>query len=144
MGSSSDDPAGYSTRMFYPVEGDSPIAEVFFGDCQWANIWLVGLDLTAEGDARVADARAVVSFFSPAPGRETPTLDLEEAKETLEWATAKLLENERDRMPVDDRSALNPAAEAMSKAGINDRLWQLALKLQEEEQSDRHRWWRRH
>jgi hypothetical protein len=99
---------GFYTQMLYPVEGDSAIAELYYDDEQWANVWLEGINLDAVGDARVQEARVVVELFSPLPGPAEARwgsswrLDLDEVCRRLDDARQILIENERGRVPVAD------------------------------------------
>jgi hypothetical protein len=53
-------PEGLHFVRYYPVEGDSAIAELMCGDDVWADLRLEGIDLTAVGAARAANARIVM------------------------------------------------------------------------------------
>jgi hypothetical protein len=112
---------GFYTQMLYPVEGESAIAELYYDGDQWANVWLEGVRLDAVGDARVEQARVMVSFFSPRT-RTSWKLDLDEVRRRLDDAREKLLENERGRVPVDDHGLSN-AGRAFSKISQTDPRW---------------------
>jgi hypothetical protein len=121
---------GLYTQMFYPVEGESAIVELYYDDDQWANVWLEGVRLDALGDARLEQARVMVSFFSPtthgtaakAGGGPSWKLDLDEVRRRLDDARERLLENERGRVPADDHGLTN-AGRAFSKISQTDPRW---------------------
>jgi len=112
---------GFYSQMFYPVEGASAIVELYHDGEQWADVCLEGIRLDAVGDARVGQARVLVSFFPPA-ARTLWNLDLDEVRRRLDDAREQLLANERGRVPVDDEG-LTQAGRAFSKIAETDPDW---------------------
>lgn len=84
--------------QFYPVEGDTAIAELMLGGRIWGDLRLEGIDLGAVGAARTAGARVALRLSSD---RETE-FDLEPVVALLREAEAWLLENERGRAPTEE------------------------------------------
>jgi hypothetical protein len=89
----------------YPVEGDSAEFELWLDGEQFAAMWLEGIDLSAHGATRTAQARVVVQFFERASGAESHghrpfTAEYDEATRLLAEGRAWLLENERGRVPL--------------------------------------------
>ena len=65
MDPSSQDPSRpLHFARFYPVEGDTAIAELMLGGLIWGDLRLEGIDLDAVDTARTADARVVLRLFS--------------------------------------------------------------------------------
>jgi hypothetical protein len=112
---------GFFLQMFYPVDGVSAIAELFYDGDQWASAWLEDIRVDVVGDARIDRARVIVSFISK-PGQEWE-LDLAEVSAQLNKARDRLLENERGRVPVSDEG-LTSAGRALSKVSPTDKSWQ--------------------
>ncbi len=54
-------------KMF-PVEGDSAIAELWFGETPWAQISLTGINVAAVADERISDVG-----FTVCKGARKPT-----------------------------------------------------------------------
>jgi hypothetical protein len=54
---------GFKMAKLYPVDWESAIAELYFGDLIWAYVSLEGVDQAATGAARVRNARVVVEFW---------------------------------------------------------------------------------
>ena len=112
---------GFKMAKLFPVESESAIAELHFGELIWAYVSLEGVDQAATGDARVKDARVVVEFWRE-PDKPTGTwdfnLDLAGAMALLRRAEAWLLENETGRAPSagEDLSAAGRAFGQMSEA----------------------------
>jgi hypothetical protein len=96
---------GFKMAKLFPVDWESAIAELYFGDLVWAYVSLQGVDETATGAARVRNARVVVEFWREP---EKPTgvwdfnLDLAGALEQLRRAESWLIENETGRAPSTD------------------------------------------
>jgi hypothetical protein len=91
-------------QKFYPVEGDSAVAEMWAGEQMWADLHLEDVHLDRLGDERIQGARQVLTLFSPTVPSEfapkgTWTLDATEVLVQLEQARSWLLENERGRTP---------------------------------------------
>ena len=116
---------GFHQVIFYPVEGDSAIVELYLGDEQWADVMLDQIDLNAEGHARIANVKVVVLFYPP-HGDEQKwwELDLNEVETQLRSAREWLLENEGGRVPLDDDEGLTAAGAAFSKISSENSLWQ--------------------
>ena len=101
----------------FPAERECAIAELYFGELVWAYVSLEGVDQTATGPARVANARAVVEFWrdpDKATGAWDFNLDLARALALLQRAEAWLLENETGRVPSTDEG-LGAAGRAFSR-----------------------------
>lgn len=97
---------GFKMAKLFPVDTESAVAELYFGELIWAYVSLEGIDEAAAGAERVADARVVVEFWRE-PDKPTGVwdfnLDLAGALEQLAQAEAWLLENETGRTAsVDD------------------------------------------
>jgi ribosomal protein L7/L12 len=105
----------------YPIEGET-FAELWFGESVWGQVTISNVHHDRVGEARVADARFVLSLYPPLSGaaREWWDFDLDDVRTQLEEARAWLLDNERDVQPV-DRDALTAAGKAFSKIGTADR-----------------------
>jgi hypothetical protein len=120
---------GFKMAKLFPVDWESAIAELYFGERVWAYVSLAGVDQEATGSRRTRNARVVVEFWRE-PGKPTGVwdfnLDLAGAQELLERAEAWLLENETGRAPSTD--------EGLSAAG-----WAFS-RMSDEEQK---RWTRR-
>jgi hypothetical protein len=91
----------FRTQMFYPVEGDSAICEIVYGDEIWADLALENIDLAAVGPTRVANARVMLATFAPAPEstRKFQTVPLDAALVAIEEAKQRLIANEVGRAP---------------------------------------------
>ena len=83
---------------FYPVEGDTAIAELMLGGLIWGDLRLEGIDLDAVDTARTADARVVLRLFSD----RATEFDLEHVVALLREAETWLIENERGRVPIEE------------------------------------------
>ena len=128
---------GLYLQMFFPVEGDSAIAELLWYGEQIAGVSLEGVDLEAEGSARTLHARAVVEFYGPLssePASNFP-IDLREVIKKLEEAEQWLLENEEGRVSV-DAEGLTAAGEAVSKMGATEQQRVLDRLAEEEAEDD--------
>ncbi len=102
----------------YPVEGDSAIAELWFGDAPWAQVELTGIRLDQVESERVSEAGFKVSFFAP-PASAMPAwweFDLLDVEEGIGSAKKWLLDNERGRLPLDSGDGLAAAAQALDKS----------------------------
>ena len=86
--------AALSWRKFYPVEGDSAVAELLVGDRVWAEVVLEGLRLDQRGADRVTEARVVLRLHG-----SLDAFDLSAALGSIEEAQKWLFENERGREP---------------------------------------------
>ena len=84
---------------FFPVEGDTAIAELMSGDDIWGDLRLDGIDLAARGPARTAHAVVQLRLFPPPDGRAYWDFGFEEAQGLLSRAKAWLLKNEHGRIP---------------------------------------------
>lgn len=84
---------------FFPVEGDTAIAELMSGDHVWGDLRLEGIDLAASGPARTASAVVQLRLFPPTDGRAYWDFAFDDAQTLLSRATAWLLENEHRRAP---------------------------------------------
>ena len=108
---------GFKMAKLFPVEWESAIAELYFGERVWAYVSLEGVDQAATGSARVRNARVVVEFWR-APDKPTGVwdfnLDLAGALELLQRAEAWLLQNETGRAPGTDEG-LSAAGGAFSR-----------------------------
>jgi hypothetical protein len=121
----------------YPVEGDSPLAELWLNDEPWAELRLEGVDVEARGEERVANARVLLRLYGPNEG-EWLELELRLAMEQLAEARDWLLEHERAREPVADRSELTHAGEAWSKMSPEvQREWSAKSRKQAADEADR-------
>lgn len=120
-------PEGHHLVKLYPVEGDSAIAELWFGSAPWAQVTLEGIHLDQLGEERTRGVRLLVSLFGPPEGAETDwwQFDLLEVQRQLALAQDWLIENERLRVPLTE-DGLTAAAEAMEKAAKPDALEQRA------------------
>jgi len=56
---------GFNTKTFVPVDGDSKIIELWFGDEEWAELELEGIDPDAIGEKRLAAAKVIVHLCLP-------------------------------------------------------------------------------
>ena len=101
----------------FPVEWESAIAELYFGDLIWAYVSLEGVDRAATGSARVKNARVVVEFWRE-PDKPTGVwdfnLDLAGALAQLQRAEAWLVENEAGRAASTDEG-LGAAGRAFTR-----------------------------
>jgi hypothetical protein len=91
---------GFKMAKLFPVDTESAVAELYFGDRMWAYVSLQGIDDTATGVARLANVRVVAEFWSDPDkpdGAWDFSLDLHGAMEQLRLAEAWLLENEKGR-----------------------------------------------
>jgi len=117
------DDRDFKMAKLYPVDWESAIAELYFGDLVWAYVSLEGVDQAATGAARVRNARVVVEFWRE-PDKPTGlwdfNLDLAGAREQLQRAEAWLFENETGRASSTD--------EGLSAAG------RAFVRMSEEEQ----------
>jgi hypothetical protein len=110
---------GFKMAKLFPVEWESAIAELYFGERVWAYVSLEGVDQEATGSARIRDARVVVEFWRE-PDKPTGVwdfnLDLAGALDLLKRAEAWLLDNETGRAPSTDEglSAAGRAFDRMS------------------------------
>ena len=90
------EPDRFRIGHFYPVHGDTAIAELWHGEICWAQVALMDIALDAVGDRRLANSRFVVTFSSwPQP--DVSWFDLSVVEEQIESAKAWLVENERGR-----------------------------------------------
>ena len=108
---------GFKMAKLFPAERECAVAELYFGDLVWAYVSLDGVDQATTGPARVANARAVVEFWSEpdkATGAWDFNLDLTGALAQLQRAEAWLLENETGRAPSTDEG-LGAAGRAFSR-----------------------------
>ncbi len=114
---------GFKMAKLYPVEWESAIAELYFGERIWAYVSLEGVDQTATGSARVRDARVVVEFWRE-PDKPTGVwdfnLDLAGAMEQLRRAEVWLRENETGRAAGTDED-LGAAGRALSRMSEEER-----------------------
>lgn len=111
-------PEGHHLVKLFPVEGDSAIAELWFGEAPWAQIWLTGINLDAVGDERVRDVEFRGSLFPP-PAAADPgwwEFELSDVEDRLSAAKDWLRDNERHRVPLDSDEGITAAGSAMSKA----------------------------
>jgi hypothetical protein len=101
---SSSDRRGLWWQKFYPVEGESAVAEMWAGETMWADLHLENIRLDRRGSERVEGTREVLRLFSPTAGsRFAPqgewALDATEVLRQLQEARSWLLENEKGRAP---------------------------------------------
>jgi hypothetical protein len=111
---------GFKMAKLFPVDWESAIAELYFGDLIWAYVSLEGVDETATGSARVRNARVVVEFWREPDkprGVWDFNLDLAGVLEQLRRAEAWLMENETGRAasPDEGLSASGQAFMRMSE-----------------------------
>ena len=111
-------PKGFHMARLYPVEGESAIAELWFGEAPWAQVALVGVNQNAVADARTTDARFIIDLYPPPEDAEPDwwRFDLTLVEEQLDGAKKWLLENEAGRVPL-DRAGLTAAGSAYEKMG---------------------------
>jgi ribosomal protein L7/L12 len=118
-------PAGHHVVRCYPVEGET-FAELWFGDSAWGRVTISGIHHDRAAEARVADARFLLSLYPPpsSAAHEWWDFDLDDVRTQLDEARAWLLGNEQGAQPV-DWDALTAAGKAFSKIGTADReqLW---------------------
>jgi hypothetical protein len=125
-----------------PKFGESAFITIEHRGQDWAYVTLEGIDESALGDARTADARVFVMLvdenderddwenpikrdFADALARATETgLFVRSARKALEDARELLLENARGRVPIDDPEGLTVFGSAMSQLSASDSLWQ--------------------
>src|SRR3954454_17579838 len=112
-------PDGFWQQMLYPVEGDSAIAELYFGEEPWATVRLTKIDLEAEGEARISEARYVAEL-QPQPDGAPWRFDLLEMESELAAAREHLAENERGRVPLEGDGDLTEAGAALDKASADE------------------------
>lgn len=92
-------------QKFYPVEGDSAVAEMWAGDEMWADLRIEGIHLEAVDAGRLEGAQVVLRVFGPskqsklAPDGRHWELEAAAALKQLDDARLWLLENERGRVP---------------------------------------------
>lgn len=87
----------------YPIEGDSAVAELWFGGAVWAQLELEGIELGAVGRDRTRHVTERLHLF-PAPtglDNEWWSFHLSDVQDQLALAKAWLLENEQGRLPVE-------------------------------------------
>ncbi len=65
---------GFKVAKIYPVEWESAIAELYYGEQIWAYVSLEGVDQAATGAARIEGARVVVEFWRE-PDKPTAVWD---------------------------------------------------------------------
>src|SRR5262245_20827481 len=111
------EPTGFHIVRLYPAEGDSAIAELWHGEDIWGEVTLAGIDVGARGDERITEAAAVVRFYEPTDVRNWFEFALSDVSEQLVAAHQWLLDNERDREPLDPVEGLTRAGSAFSKIG---------------------------
>jgi len=114
-------PVGHHIVRCYPVEGET-FAEVWFSDSAWAQVTISDIHHDLVGEARVADARFLLSLYPPpsSAAHEWWEFDLDDVRTQLDEARAWLLGNEQAIQPV-DQDALTAAGKAFSKIGTPDR-----------------------
>jgi hypothetical protein len=95
-------------QKFYPVEGDSAVAELLYKGRVWGELRLENIALGERGEARVRDAEVVLTLHPPLVSRWAYVVkksvaswefSLDEALPLVEEAREWLLENERGREP---------------------------------------------
>lgn len=59
----------FEIKIMFPSDGDSAVVELTYDDIGWAYVELRDIDLAAEGEARVVQARVVVDLW-PMVGTE--------------------------------------------------------------------------
>lgn len=111
-------PEGHHMAKLYPAEGDSAVAELWFGEAPWAQVELTGISLDQVGRDRVSEVGFKVSFFAPPAGAEPAWwgFDLQDVEDGLGNAKEWLLGNERGRLPFDSGDGLTAAAQALDKS----------------------------
>src|SRR5215471_9144441 len=114
-------PVGHHIVRCYPVEGET-FAEVWFSDSAWAQVTISDIHHDLVGEARVADARFLLSLYPPPSNaaHEWWEFDLDDVRTQLDEARAWLLGNEQAIQPI-DQDALTAAGKAFSKIGTPDR-----------------------
>ena len=85
--------SGWEALRSYPVEGDSAEYELWFGERIYAVMWLEGIDLEAEGEARTTAVSVRVEFL------EGCEVDWDELQAHLAAGREWLIENEQGRLP---------------------------------------------
>lgn len=105
---------------FFPVEGESAIAELWFDGAVWAQVRLRGVRLDEVGEARVDGATFDVDLFPPTSevALEWWTFDYDDVVGQLAEARGWLLDNETARLPIEDEG-LTAAGAALSKAAAD-------------------------
>jgi len=58
---------GFEIKLFFPVEGESAIAELYYDGDNWADVHLEDVDLGGFGEQRTANARVVVELYRRRP-----------------------------------------------------------------------------
>jgi large subunit ribosomal protein L7/L12 len=110
--------SGFRIAHLFPAEGDSAIAELWHDKEVWADVRLVGVRLDTRGEDRITSATAVVRLYPRSADFRPPWWEwnLEDVLGQLDSARQWLLDNERGRIPVDDRDRLTAAGQALSTA----------------------------
>jgi hypothetical protein len=86
----------WTPTRFYPVEGDSAIFELEHSSGLFLEIWLEGINLAAEGTARMTGARVMVHVHGT---DRSGSVELDELTAHLAEGRQWLLDNERGRLP---------------------------------------------
>jgi len=117
-------PTGFHIARLFPVDEESAIAELWYGDAPCGAVEMRDIEPDAVGDDRVKAATFVVSLYSPPPGnqREWWEFDLDAVEDQPRQARNWLLDNERRRLPIGE-SSLTAAGAAFTKIGENGPLW---------------------
>ena len=92
-------PAGLHFVTFYPVEGDTAIAELMDGGEMWGDVRLEGTRPSERGEARVSQAKAMIRLLPPPNDQRSWEFDLSDVESLLADARRWLLDNERGRLP---------------------------------------------
>jgi hypothetical protein len=92
-------PAGLHFVTFYPVEGDTAIAELVDGGEMWGDVQLEGIRLSEPGDARISQVNVRIRLLPPPNDRRSWDFDLSDVESLLAEARGWLLDNERGRLP---------------------------------------------
>lgn len=114
-------PSGLRFVKLYPVEGESAIAEIWFGEEPIGQLSLRGVRQEAVGAARAVDAQVELAIY-PSPDTVQWSLPLSDFLAQIEKARAWLMQNEEGRTPV--AGGLTASGSAFDKIAGSDDLWQ--------------------
>lgn len=84
---------------FYPVQGDTAIAELMLDDKIWGDLRLEGIALDEIGEARTTNVEVILRLFPPPEPHRAWEFGLEAAQALIADATSWLLANEAGRLP---------------------------------------------